>query len=349
MGQLFSKDIKEVDVSDIKSQLSASKLDNTEVEAAIVQIMEEMIESAELHIDDAEMAMLKIENFTGDSLSVNRKHIKISSDLSIEVPTITIDKNAGLNISGVVSTSNASGLYSDTFWREGDNVYISNRALSTAGQVHTYEVMMTREIRDRFFLGRSPGQELSNCSVMGIDGEINLTNVDSLRVINITDASRTYIKIGDKIDLNSKILHTDHLDINYNSVEGSAEAVSCKKISFLEATSGIETKRRVREVFLGQDLMLSDEAITPDKDTNIISVEGLSTVMAENHAPSHGWKITDATREGEIPSDELGAIKDGIINNQISQDGKVGITKAEATAVLDAVIERITSIGACES
>jgi len=348
MGLLFNREIQEIDVVEIGSQLSQSGLDNIEVETAIVEIMEEMIAKAEAHIGDAEMAMLKIENFTGDNLSVNRQHIKISSDLSIEVPLITIEKNAGLNISGVVSTSNASGLYTDTFWREGNNVYISNRALSTAGMIHSLDVMMTRELRDKVFLGRGPEQELVGCSAIGIDGPVNLTNVDPLRVINMNDAARTYVKIGDKIDLNQKTLNTDSLEIMSTEIDGSADVVSCKRISFLEATSGIETIKRVREAFLGQDLMLSDDAITPKKDSNIVSIENLSTVMSENHAPSNGWRIDDATREGSLSEETILAIKDGIIQNDFIEEGKVGITKVEATTVLDAVIERITSIGACD-
>jgi len=348
MGLLFNQDIEEIDFAQIENQLLQSRLDNMDVEIAIVEIMEEMIAKAETHIADAEMAMLKVENFTGESLSVNRQHIRISSDLSIKVPIITIAKNAGTNISGVVSTANASGLYNDTFWREGQNVYISNRALSTAGMVHSIDVMMTRELRDGFFLGRSPGQELVACSAISIDGPINLTSVDPLRVINMNDAHRTYVKIGDKIDLHNKALHTDFLEITASEIDGSADVVSCKKIAFLEATSGVETLRRAREVFLGQELMLSDDAITPKKDSNIISIENLSTVMSENHAPSNGWRINDATREGDLSAATLLEIKDGIIQNDFIEEGKVGITKVEATTVLDAVIERITSIGACD-
>jgi hypothetical protein len=347
MEQLYNRDILAPDIEDLGIRLQNTPLDDPSVENEIVAIIEEMIANLSLMADDAEFSLLFCTMMSGDEVNIRRSHINAVTPPSISIPNISLVPQRCEHVSGVIGVSNASSAYDDYFWKEGDNVDITNKAFSTYGLVDFLDVMVTTDISKSIFLGRESGEVLDSCYVTGVTGPVSPSTISTVRVIPYKDLNRTYHDISTPIDMAIKGLTTPYIRILNSTAQVSDRRAYLSNMAECNISSGIVLEVDIGSKFLSSNGILDNNAITPI-NTNIASIEYASTLISDNNAPKNGWKQTDVTREGVVDAVELDEIVSATLGQHDIPQMHRPVVFADINTILAQIGTSILSMEGCE-
>lgn len=347
MEKLYLRDILNIDFLSILTRLSSSKLEDTTVENEIVSIMEDIIEESKYLAEACEIMSLDIRTFSGDTMHLDRGFVSTPTIPTITIDTLEIDNVDNSDFSGLVSKVNAADIYAAHFWKKGDSVIIINKVESTLGLPSTVDSMVTREILANSFLGKNPGEVLDNCNTSRISGSILLSEIPSNRVISYGDTSRTYHK-NDNVDISIRDMVTPFISISASNAIVSSLKLGTDSVSSLVAKAGVIRKKDVLKRYLNKTFMASNEAEVENIDTNIETVQSVSTKMNSSCATKTGWHSTNIKRVGLIPDSMSNNIVDSVLRSSALDEPLKPISYGEIISIINTINMEILQEEVCD-
>ena len=348
MERLYNKDSIEIDTLSFFNRLKSSTIDDVSVENEMVEILESMISSLDDFSNETDSTLLLSNMFSGDTLKLNKKYISVISAPLITSPQVKITEGDNVNISGVIGVENAVHSFSDYFWRKGDNVDVQNKAFSTGGLISSLDVMLTYDIGSSIFLGKTAEEVLDECFVSAKTGVISSNSIESDSVICFSDIARTYHENGNTIDASINSIFTEHSTIENNILSSKSLSLSVSKISSLSVRDGLIVDSDRGSYFLGNTLLIQDDSKAPTKNSNISSIEYVSTYMQKHCAPSIGWRQSNLTRDGEVSSLEKEELVNAVLSNSPISEKERPIVFKDVNSVLDTIGNNILELEKCE-
>lgn len=338
----------EVEIPQFKESLELLVSDSDmskEYDGNILAKLEEMRAYLEESAKVCNSILLKLMGFSGSSLELDAEYL-FTDKLSLVSTEVEIIDVANEPYVGIISRTNAESVMSDKYWRLGEYVEITNKAVIAPSE----DYMLTRENSELLFMYPTLAQTMIS-PLGGVYLNIYDSSIPDKSAVSRQTAENSFLPKDSVLDLNNVSVSNHGYTISKTSVVFSeqieAEEAIVSRFAF---DTGTVTVKELRDTYLSNNGVAFNTGIMP-ANTNLISNYNAlvrmnnSFVKAQNHEFASTMK-----RSGEIDQDRLIAIGEDIISHTISLEDytRQPLTRKEVQFIIQYVIGRIQdSMGEC--